>query len=546
MEEKKKKKIKFSLSFITIGSIIFLLLTFGLVISTIGYFSFTNTLKREYETTTYHMTNAAKALLTGDLYDDYLEGNALDQYEINYEYLKRYCNYMDVTLIHSFVVDQTNYTDAINIFNVINDKDLKPNGKYEEWERGKVFGEETTKSYKDVYKKIYNREIEYGTVFRTSNLSGRVPHIVTLVPVMDSSDNIVGILAIQRPMSELTNGVRPYVLTIAISTVSLMIFLSVLSFFNIRFRIVKPINEIIGESKNFAKENKNSNTLKEKDYKVKEVDSLRGAIDKMEDDMVKYINNLTKVTGEKEKISAELNIASQIQTNSVPNTFPAFPERSDFDIYAYMRPAKEVGGDFYNFALIDDTHLAMIMADVSGKGVPASLFMMVSNILLTEALRAGATPKEALKYVNNRICERNLLNMFVTIWVGVLNLETGDVIASNAGHDDPLVLTNGGYDFKGGSHGVAVGVMKDMEYVNHEFKINKGDKIFLYTDGVPEATDIKNNMYSLKKLSDTLNNNTRKTCKETIEAVLDSVERFVGEAPQFDDITMLCVEYKGN
>ena len=543
--EEKKRRLRFSISFITIGSIITMLLFFGIVISVIGYISFTSTLKREYETTTYHMANTATTLIDGDLIDDYLDDKELDHYDVSYGYLKKYCNYMNVTLIHAFTLDESNYIDAKNVFNVVNDKELEA-GTYTEWELGFGFGERYTKNYSQIYEKVCKKDIKYGTVFRTKNLRDKDPHITTIVPILDSSDNVVAVLAIQRPMSELANGIRPYVITIVISTISLMVVLSVIAFFNIRYRLVKPINQIISETKYFAKESANSGVLKNKNYKVKEVDTLRLSIDRMEDDMIKYINNLTKMTSEKEKIGAELNIASQIQINSVPNVFPAFPDREDFDIYAYMRPAKEVGGDFYNFFLIDETHLAMVMADVSGKGVPASLFMMVSNILLSEALRIGTTPKDALRFINNRICERNPLNMFVTIWVGVLNLETGEVIASNAGHDDPLVLSNGAYSFKTSSHGVAVGVMKDMEYVNYEFKLNSGDKIFLYTDGVPEATDRNNDMYGLNKLEDTLNSNKNKSCKETIEAVLDSVERFVGEAPQFDDITMLTVEYKGN
>ena len=542
----KKKKLRFSLAFIIVGSIILILLLFGIILSVIGYVSFTDTLKKEYKTTTHHIAVTSRSLIEADNIDKYLNNEEMDDYELRRGYLKNFCNFMDVTLIHCYKIDQSNYLDAVNVFNVVNDNEIKPRGPYDEWELGGEFGEMYTKNFKDICEKIYTKKSSEGVVYRTTNLKGKAPHITTIIPILDSSDNVIAVLTVQRPMSELVNGRKPYIMTIGFTTLGLMLFLSLFAFFNMKLRVLKPIKDVIEETKYFSKENKKSKELKKKDYRIKEIDELKVAVDKMEDDMVNYINNLTKMTTDKEKISAELNIASQIQINSVPNTFPAFPDRFDFDLYAYMRPAKEVGGDFYNFALIDETHLAMIMADVSGKGVPASLFMMVSNILLTEALRRGSTPKEALRYINNRICERNLLNMFVTIWVGVLNLETGEVIASNAGHDDPLVLSNGGYDFKKSSHGVAVGVMKDMDYVNYEFKMNSGDKIFLYTDGVPEATDIKNNMYGLKKLSDILNSNTRKTCKETIEAVLDSVERFVGEAPQFDDITMLCVEYKGN
>ncbi len=542
----KKKKVRFSLTFIIVGSIFLILLLFGIILSVIGYVSFTDTLKREYKETTHHIAVTSRSLIEADNIEKYLNNEEMDDYELRRGYLKNFCNYMDVTLIHCYKLNQSNYLDAVNIFNVVNDKEIKPRGPYDEWELGREFGEIYTKNFKDICEKLYTKKASEGVVYRTTNLKGKAPHITTLIPILDSSDNVIAVLTVQRPMSELVNGRKPYIMTIGFTTLGLMVFLSLFAFFNMKFRVLKPIKDVIEETKYFSKENKKSKELKKKDYRIKEIDELKVAVDKMEDDMTNYIRNLTKVTSEKEKISAELDIASQIQNNSVPNVFPAFPDRTDFDIYAYMRPAKEVGGDFYNFFLIDETHLAMVMADVSGKGIPASLFMMVSNILLSEALRIGTTPKDALRFINNRICERNPLNMFVTIWVGVLNLETGEVIASNAGHDDPLVLSNGGYDFKKSSHGIIVGAMSDMEYVNYEFKLNKGDKIFLYTDGVPEATDRNNKMYGLNKLQDLLNCNRNKNCKETIDVVLDSVERFVGEAPQFDDITMLVIEYKGN
>ena len=262
--------------------------------------------------------------------------------------------------------------------------------------------------------------------------------------------------------------------------------------------------------------------------------------------MISYIKSLKAATIEKQKMGIELDIASQIQLNSVPNVFPAFPERNDFDIHAYMRPAKEVGGDFYNFFLIDDNHLAMVMADVSGKGIPASLFMMVSNILLTESLKLGSSPKDALNYINKRICAKNTLNMFVTIWVGILDLTTGDVIASNAGHDDPIIGSKGKFSLRKSKHGLVVGAMDDIEYENYEFKINKGDKIFLYTDGIPEATNKNNMLYSIDNLVETLNTFKNDSCKELIKDVLYNVDKFVGSAPQFDDITMMAIEYKGN
>ena len=212
-----------------------------------------------------------------------------------------------------------------------------------------------------------------------------------------------------------------------------------------------------------------------------------------------------------------------------------------------MVPAKEVGGDFYNFILIDENHLGIIMADVSGKGVPAALFMMASNILICERLRAGDSPADALEFLNNRICSHNQLNMFVTLWAGVVDLETGLIVASNAGHDDPAVYSKESNKFElfKEKHGIIAGAMEDAKYSNYEIKLEKGDKLFLYTDGVTEATNSNNELFKFDRMLEALNKSKNKSPKEIISDVKHAVDRFAGDAPQFDDITMLLFEYKG-
>ena len=152
-----------------------------------------------------------------------------------------------------------------------------------------------------------------------------------------------------------------------------------------------------------------------------------------------YIEQITKITAEKERIGAELELATRIQADMLPNIFSAFPEREEFDIYAAMTPAKEVGGDFYDFFLIDDDHLGMVMADVSGKGVPAALFMMMSKILVSNFAMMGGSPAKVLEQVNTQICKNNEEEMFVTVWFGVLEISTGKVTAANAGHEYPII-----------------------------------------------------------------------------------------------------------
>ena len=188
----------------------------------------------------------------------------------------------------------------------------------------------------------------------------------------------------------------------------------------------------------------------------------------------------------------------------------------------------------------------MVIGDVSGNGVPAALFMMVTNILISDRTRMGGTPAEILTYVNQNVCEHNKADMFVTLWLGILELSTGRMIAANAGHDDAaLYRADGRFELYGTRHGLVVGAMADVRYRDFELQLQPGDKLFLYTDGVPEATAADNSMFTIERMLGALNRNREKTPQGLLEGVRAEVDAFVGDAPQFDDLTMLCVELRG-
>ena len=238
----------------------------------------------------------------------------------------------------------------------------------------------------------------------------------------------------------------------------------------------------------------------------------------------------------------ELSMASGIQAAMLPSDFPAFPDRNDFDIYASMTPAKEVGGDFYDFFLIDDDHLAMVIADVSGKGVPAALFMMMSRIMIKNFAMMGYSPADLLEQTNTAICMNNTKDMFVTVWYGVMEISTGKVTAANAGHEYPIVRkANGSFELMRDKHGFVLGGMEDMTYRQYEFELEKGAALFLYTDGVAEATDSDNRMFGVDRMLAALNADASAPPKKLIENMKGEVDRFVGDADQFDDLTMLAV-----
>lgn len=274
-----------------------------------------------------------------------------------------------------------------------------------------------------------------------------------------------------------------------------------------------------------------------------EIEVLAKSFAKLSERTRYYIGQITRITAEKERIGAELELATRIQADMLPNIFPPFPERNDIDIYASMTPAKEVGGDFYDFFLLDDDHLGLVIADVSGKGVPAALFMMMSKILINNFVMMGSSPAKVLEQTNNLIRKNNDEEMFVTVWLGVLEISTGKVTAANAGHEYPMLKkADGKFELFKDKHGFVVGGIDGIKYKEYEFTIEKGGALFLYTDGAAEATNAEEMLFGTDRMLDALNTDPQADAKTLIFNMKKSVDEFVGEAPQFDDITMLGVK----
>ncbi len=262
----------------------------------------------------------------------------------------------------------------------------------------------------------------------------------------------------------------------------------------------------------------------------------------MRDQMNKY----EKQQETANRLNLELNMANAIQASQLPRLFPAFPNRPEFDVYASMTPAKEVGGDFYDFFLIDNDHIGLVMADVSGKGVPAALFMMVARVLIKAHLQNGESPAEALESVNNQLCEGNEAELFVTVWAAVLEISTGKGIAVNAGHEHPAIRKAGGeYALQVYRHSPAVAAMEGISFREHSFRLEPGDRLFVYTDGVAEATDANNELFGSDRMLDALNVDPDANPETVLSNVMRGINAFVAGAEQFDDITMLCLKYNG-
>ncbi len=253
---------------------------------------------------------------------------------------------------------------------------------------------------------------------------------------------------------------------------------------------------------------------------------------------------------EKERIEAELSLATRIQISALPKEDPAFPDRKEFDLFADMKPAREVGGDFYDFFLIDDDHLGLVIADVSGKGVPAALFMMVSMSMIRQtAMQAGsgADPGVVLQSVNRQICSRNPEEMFVTVWLGILEISTGKLTCSDAGHEYPLLINaDGSLRVVKEVHGFVLGAMEMVRYRSYSLLLEPGDSVFVYTDGVTEADNIEKELFGMDRLTDAVSESGNPAPRELVEQIEAKVRAFAADAPQADDMTMLCLRYLGN
>ncbi|MBT3216743.1 MAG: PP2C family protein-serine/threonine phosphatase [Candidatus Marinimicrobia bacterium] len=249
---------------------------------------------------------------------------------------------------------------------------------------------------------------------------------------------------------------------------------------------------------------------------------------------------------EKQRIQESLKLAADIQMGMLPKNFPAFPDRDDFDLFASIIPAKEVGGDFYDFFLIDEEHLCFVIGDVSGKGVPAALFMAVTKTHVAASTIPGVEPSDILFRANNDLSKDNDQGMFCTIFYGILNTKTGEVHYSNGGHNPPYIVREDGTNEQlDGTEGIALGVMGDMDFGVKTITLEKGDSMYLYTDGVNEAMDAGGNEYSYERLEEYLRSTAGKKSTEIVSGSLDDINSFVGSAEQSDDITVLMVKYTG-
>ena len=541
MKEKKKNKFKISVVVKSVSGIVMLLTLFSLVVGAIGYNGFTEALLEQYSNDAFNTANTAVTCIDTNRMDAYAGSKGkTEEYLDAWNKMETLCNTEGVTFIYVIRPDLTDYAHITFLFSTINN-----NSGYDSYEFGYV-RDTTNDEYREKYRKLYEGKSDKEIVIRDKGYIETDPHITAMIPIKDSTGKTTAILCVQRQMETLVNVRNTYLHKIIFVLIITAILVIIIQSIYLHLVLLKPLRRITKETIRFAKENVlPEKKLQEKVKNNDEIGFLASSVDRMEEKIVTYVNDLTKITAEKERISTELSLATKIQASMLPSIFPPFPDRTEFDIFASMDPAKEVGGDFYDFLLIDDDHLCLVMADVSGKGVPAALFMMATKIILANYAKMGKKPSEILSAANTAICSKNREDMFVTVWLGILEISTGKLTAANAGHEFPVLKQGDKFELYKDKHGFVLGGMDGMRYKEYEIMLKPGSKLFLYTDGVPEATNSEKQLFGTERMLAALNEQPDSHPEQILKNVRKSVDEFVKEAEQFDDLTMLCLEYIG-
>ena len=532
-----KKRITGLTGKLMLGIIIFGILL-GSIISIIGYWEFTSVLEQQYNDSAYEIAETAARYLNPDKFEEYLSTGKVDEeYRMIEKRLDDLVDATDTTLIYVAKVDVSDYRTLTYIYDSVNSA-----SGFDRYPLGYTavgVAEEYVNNVRNIITKG-ERATEY--LYSYSEESGA--HTTAGIAIYDSKGEIVAILGVEKAMRRLENARNTYVKDVLLGVLAaICLFLIVYSTFLYR-EILLPILAVTDEAKRFADSNTPSDKLSSIN-KNDEIGVLAKAVGKMETDIVEYVENLTLVTAEKERIGAELSIATQIQADMLPGIFPAFPDNPEFDIYATMNPAKEVGGDFYDFFMVDESHLAIVMADVSGKGVPAALFMVIGKTLIKDHTQPGRDLGEVFTEVNNILCESNSEGLFITAFEGVLDLVSGEFTFVNAGHEIPFICKkDDSYEPYKIRAGFVLAGMEGIRYQCGTMQLSPGDRLFQYTDGVTEATDKDGRLYGMGRLGEILAQNAALPPMELLGKIKEDIDAFVGDAPQFDDITMLCLEYK--
>ncbi|MDD6485747.1 MAG: SpoIIE family protein phosphatase [Spirochaetales bacterium] len=535
------KQKKFSFASLSVKLPLFLVL-FCIILSVgngiIGYRVFRSLFERQYRQVTQQIAETAISYVNADRINYYLKGGQEDEewYETDAQ-LESLTETSKLAYIYVTVPD-SKFMTRVYIFDTVNSEVKKA-------KKIKLGIIASLSNYDEKYIQNLKNVMLKGEMHVRFVYNATGGHVTTSLPVIDKMGNIVAIMSIVKPMSEMQGFKESYITTVAFSSAAITFVIVLFFSLLLMVRFVKPVSLITHETSHFAE---HKGRISDRLQKIKGKDEfgiLARAVEKMSVDMNKYIQDLTHTTAEKERLSAELDVATQIQANMLPRIFPPYKDHPELELFATMEPAKEVGGDFYDFFMVDNDHFALVVGDVSGKGVPAALFMVIAKTLIKNSVMQGLEPAKVFERVNNELCEGNDAGLFVTCWMGILTLSTGELRFVNAGHTYPILRHENIVEFLKSKPDLMLAGMEGMRYTEHFITLGKGDRLFVYTDGVTEATDANEQLYGEERLINFMRGTQIVDVRQSLADIRSDIDAFVAGAPQFDDITMLELLLKG-
>ena len=519
-------------------------LIFGILMTIVnsltGYREFKQELENLYGDITIQLAKTGASYIHVDSIPYWVKHEPDEEWEETNQKLDTLTNTSDLAYIYVSVISP-DYKTRTYVFDTVNKLSL---------EAGSTvipFGTVSSLENKDEeYINNLKLVIEEGKNYTSFTYKGEGGHVTTAIPLFGTDGKVTAIMSIVKPMNEIKEHKRNFLRSIIISATILTLLFIALYAFLLYMGIIRPILFVTYETSHLAEHHGELTGLLKKIRYRNEIGKLAGSVEKMSRDMNKYIEDLTHATAEKERLGTELNVAKQIQADMLPKVFPPYKNRPEIELFASMTPAKEVGGDFYDFYMLDDDHFAMVVGDVSGKGVPAALFMVITKTLLKDTVEHEYNPAKVFEHVNKILCEGNESGLFVTCWMAILTISTGELNFANAGHNAPVIKTNGEIKYLSTKPNLMLAAMDGIPYTNNTIKINTGDRLFIYTDGITEATNDYDELYGEERLLHILKTvqDKGKTPRDILDIVRNDLNDFVLEAPQFDDITMLSMVYK--
>jgi sigma-B regulation protein RsbU (phosphoserine phosphatase) len=530
-------QIKFALSFTALAIVL------SVIISLIGYFNYINGIMTESEKHVLSITKSVAASIDGDEVLRFIETGAFTPHITDIQTLMTNVRLDgNVAFHYMFRIEEGAGDDEVIYVLMGYNRDELTVPYEERPKRGdtELYSEELYNRVLSVWRGesdelIVNAKTEWGYL-----LSAFVP--------IEYGGEVIAVLSTDFPMDYIKGAVIRYLLKVVLGTLAALLVLLAVCLRIMRKSIVDPIHTLRHNAMNIVSDGLTSLSRSRTDIRTgDEVEDLSVAFNFMIGELETYIENLQAVTTERERIGAELAIAREIQAGMLPCIFPPFPNMSEFDIYATMLPAKEVGGDFYDFFLVDDTHLVVVIADVSGKGTPAALFMVIAKTLLKNSAQYGNSPEVVFKTVNNQLCESDKTGMFVTAFMGILDIVSGRFVYANAGHNPPLIRRRGhGFKRLDVNPCMVLAGLENMNFTQRETLIEEGDTLYLYTDGVTEAMDPGMSLFGEQRLIEAADGYCESGLADMLAGIKREIDIFADGAEQADDITMLALKYNGN